>query len=142
MEMIMTLYTPTPLFDTFEHLQASKYLQISQMKLNLPPNISENEVFSDYSQASQFLYAYRGSMETFKSYRREIEKLLQWAWFVTEKTLKDLRRNDLETFLEFCQAPPKEWIGTKHVPRFIDKDGLRLANSTWRPFIAAISKKA
>lgn len=138
----MTLYIPTPLFDTFEHIQASKDLQINQMKLNLPIGVSVNEVFSDYSQATQFLYAYRGSMETFKSYRREIERLLQWSWFIAAKTLKDLRRNDLEVFLEFCQTPPKEWIGIKHVPRFIDKDGLRLANSTWRPFVAAISKKA
>ena len=48
----------------------------------------------------------------------------------------------MEAFLEFCQAPPKQWIGIKHVPRFIDKDGLRVANPVWRPFIAAISKKA
>ena len=30
----------------------------------------------------------------------------------------------------------------KHVQRFKNKDGLRIANSAWRPFIAAISKKA
>jgi len=53
-----------------------------------------------------------------------------------------LRRTDLETFLEFCQAPFKNWIGVKHVPRFIDNNGLRVANPAWRPFIAAISKKA
>ena len=97
---------------------------------------------ADYKHTCNFLHAYRGSAETFKSYRREIERLLQWSWFLRAKPLKELRRNDLETFLEFCQAPPKNWIGIKHVPRFIDKDGLRVANPTWRPFIAAISKKA
>ena len=48
----------------------------------------------------------------------------------------------METFLEFCQTPPKPWIGVKHVQRFMTKDGLRQANPAWRPFIAAVSKKA
>jgi site-specific recombinase XerD len=101
-----------------------------------------NEVASDYQYTCQFLRAYRGSAETFKSYRREIERLLQWSWFIHKKTLKTLRRNDLEAFLEFCQTPPNHWIGLKHVARFIDKDGLRIANPIWRPFIVTISKKA
>src|SRR5690606_34523207 len=39
-------------------------------------------------------------------------------------------------------APPKNWIGIKHVTRFLDKNGMRVANPAWRPFISAISKKA
>jgi len=140
----MTLKSiPIPLFDTLEHLELSSYhIAEKNIKSRLPVEISINDVQKDYQQACQFLHAYRGSMETFKSYRREIERLLQWAWFIHKKPLKELRRNDLEAFLEFCQAPPKEWIGTKHVTRFIEKDGLRIANTAWRPFIAAVSKKA
>jgi integrase len=134
--------TPIPLFDALEHLDSSFNRQISHIQSRLPNNISTNEVFSDYKHTCNFLHAYRGSAETFKSYRREIERLLQWSWFICTKPLKDLRRNDLEAFLEFCQAPSKNWIGVKHVPRFTDKDGLRAANPEWRPFVAAISKKA
>jgi site-specific recombinase XerD len=133
-------YIPQPLFDTFEHLNAAINLPLTP--LNITCSVSSEAINADFSQACHFLYAYRGSAETFKSYRREIERLLQWAWFVAEKPLKDLRRHDLEAFLEFCQTPPKDWIGTKHVPRFMDKDGLRVANAVWRPFVAAISKKA
>lgn len=135
-------HTPIPLFDALEHLEASLNIQISPVQAKLANDICVDNVASDYRHACHFLHAYRGSAETFKSYRREIERLLQWSWFLRAKPLKDLRRTDLEAFLEFCQAPPKNWIGVKHVPRFIDKDGLRAANTAWRPFVAAISKKA
>jgi len=135
-------YTPIPLFDSLEHLEESFNLQLSLINSKLPNDLSLKEVAADYKQSCQFLFAYRGSAETFKSYRRETERLLQWSWFVRNKTLKQLKRNDLEAFLEFCQAPFNSWIGIKHVPRFIAKQGLRVANANWRPFIAAISKKA
>lgn len=134
--------TPIPLFDALEHLESSFYLQVAHIKSRLPAGITANEVHMDYKHTCNFLHAYRGSAETFKSYRRETERLLQWSWFIRKKSLKDLRRNDLEAFLEFCQAPPKDWIGIQHVPRFIDNNGLRVANPVWRPFIATISKKA
>ncbi len=133
---------PIPLFDALEHLDITSGSQISHLEPHLPNNISITDVTFDYKHASQFLYTYRGSAETFKSYRREVERLLQWAWFIQAKSLKDLRRDDLEIFLEFCQAPPQDWIGVKHVPRFTDKDGLRVANSEWRPFVVSISKKS
>jgi site-specific recombinase XerD len=134
--------TPIPLFDALEYLELSVEIQVAQIKSRLPAEISAKDVHADYQHTCNFLHAYRGSAETFKSYRREIERLLQWSWFLRKKPLKELRRNDLEAFLEFCQAPPKNWIGIKHVPRFIDKDGLRVPNPVWRPFISAISKKA
>jgi site-specific recombinase XerD len=133
---------PIPLFDTLDHLAESLDNQLPYIKSCLPSDITIEAVIADYKHAYDFLHAYRGSAETFKSYRREIERLLQWAWFLQAKSLKDLRRNDLEVFFEFCQAPPKNWIGVKHVPRFVDKDGLRLANPAWRPFVVTISKKA
>ncbi len=133
---------PIPLFDTLEYLELTPDIQKNEIASRLSDDISSKDVQLDYQHSCQFLHAYRGSAETFKSYRREVERLLQWAWFIQKKTLKELRRNDLESFLEFCQAPPKDWIGIKHVPRFTDKEGLRVANPSWRPFISAVSKKA
>lgn len=135
-------YTPIPLFDSLEYLDTTLDMQTPHIKAHLPDTLAADHVLTDYQRSCGFLNAYRGSAETFKSYRREIERLLQWTWFVRAKPLKDLRRNDMEIFLEFCQSPPKNWIGIKHVPRFFEKDGLRFANAEWRPFIAAISKKA
>lgn len=136
-------YVPLPLFDALEHLNdAAQEQYFSTIEERLPKELPIAEVRSDYKQTCQFLHAYRGSTETVKSYRREIERLLQWCWFVRLKTLKNLRRSDMEAFLEFCQSPPKHWIGVKHVQRFLNKNGLRIANPEWRPFVAAISKKS
>jgi site-specific recombinase XerD len=89
-----------------------------------------------------FLKSYVGSTGTFNSYRREVEKLLQWTWYIAGKTLTDLRRQDIENFIYFIQEPPKNWIGIKKVPRFIEQNGQRIPNPQWRPFIATISKVA
>jgi site-specific recombinase XerD len=136
----MTKYTPIPLFDTLLYLDSSYESQLLIIKSQVFPNLQD--AITDYQFAKKFLYTYRGSEETFKSYRREIERLLQWTWYIQHKTLKELRRTDIETFLEFCQDPPKNWIGIKNVARFIEHEGRRIANIHWRPYVATISKKA
>jgi len=40
----------------------------------------------------------------------------------------------------FCQSPPATWIGTKKAPRFIEKNGWRIPNAEWRPFVVTVSK--
>lgn len=138
----MDIYTPSPLFDDLAHLSETATMQAALITERLPATVSAEKVLRDYQQTQQFLLAYRGSAETFKSYRRETERLLQWTWFIREKTLIELRRTDLEAYLEFCQSPPKHWISTQHVPRFIEAAGARFANAAWRPFVAKVSKKA
>lgn len=135
-------YTPRPLFDALEHLDSTGDTLFGEIETLLPSSTSIRDVKADYEHTCRFLTAYRGSAETFKSYRREIERLLQWAWFEHGKSLKELRREDIELFLTFCQSPAKDWIGVKHVPRFIEQDGLRKPHPEWRPFVATISKKA
>lgn len=121
-------HTPAPLFDTLEYLESPVNIQSLQIEQQYPNKSFPVNANYDYRHACNFLYSYRGSAETFKSYRREIERLLQWSWFIQTKSLKDLNRIDFEAFLEFCQMPPKHWIGTKQVPRFNNKDGLRIVN--------------
>jgi site-specific recombinase XerD len=95
---------------------------------------------ADIQQACNFLKSYRGSQGTFNSYRREIERLIHWAALIANKPLKELKRDDIEAFIAFCQNPPLTWIGTKKPPRFILKGGLRVPNPEWRPFVATVSK--
>ena len=116
--MTISKQCPTPLFDTLEN---------TSIFLDKAAN-------DDYKHALQFLYSYRGSNATFNAYRREIERLLHWTWHVANKSLKNINRADIESFIEFCQNPPAEWIGTKNVARFIDKNGERVPNPEWRPF--------
>lgn len=89
----------------------------------------------DYERARDFLLAYKNNKETFKTYRREIERFLQWSWLVQQKSVLEHKREDIESFIGFCQKPPKNWIGSNQVPRFILKDGLDIPNPVWRPFV-------
>jgi site-specific recombinase XerD len=124
---------PSPLFDDIASLQ---------QQAALPAALAQYHPYAqtDYAHAGQFLYSYRGSQATFNAYRREIERLLQWTWLIAKKSLAKLTRADIESFIEFCQHPPLSWIGTQHVPRFIQQNGELHANSNWHPFVVTVSK--
>lgn len=95
----------------------------------------------DYHSALNFLYSYRGSKDTFGAYRRELEKLVQWNWFVRKKSILKNERGDIEAFIEFCLNPPRRWIGLKRVARYNTIAGNRCPNPEWKPFVAHVSKK-
>lgn len=119
----------TPLFDTLDYLPEQ----------SAPADLTFSE---DFDQAKAFLLSYNGSEATFNAYRREVERLLQWSWLIAQKSIKNIRRADIESYLNFCLSPPLAWIGTKKAPRFIDKEGQRIANHEWRPFVVTVSKAA
>ncbi len=123
--------SPLALFDTLEHSQDS-YTRKNDNKA----------IQQDIERTQAFLNSYKGSLGTFNSYRREVERLLQWSIHIANKRLKDIKRDDIESFIRFCQSPPLTWIGDKKAPRFIDKEGQRLSNPEWRPFVVTISKAA
>ena len=144
---------PKPLFETLDPLcELYKRCQIGNQEeilkdwlyicLSDSINTLPQNAIHDYGHALRFLYSYRGSFETFNSYRREIDRLLQWSWFIEQKSILELKRLDIEHFIEFCGKPPKRWIGFKMVSRFITKEDVLQPNPEWRPFIAKISKKA
>jgi len=99
-----------------------------------------NDADTDLEYALKFLYSYNGSSATFNSYRREIERLLQWSWRIEQSSVLILKREDIEEFIRFCFNPPMAWIGTKNVARFKTKQGERIVNNDWRPYVATISK--
>lgn len=121
--------TPLPLFDTLNSLS------IVDLPSSLLPTFAD-----DYRYAYQFLYSYRGNQATFNTYRREIERLLQWLQHVNQVNLPQLTRDDMEAYIQFCQNPPKSWIGLKKIPRFIAYNGQRQPNPDWRPFVVTIPK--
>lgn len=128
---------PSPIFDNLDHIVAecaSNSGGLAVLKNPLVP-------FEEYVLGRNFLYAYRGSEATFNAYRRELERFFAWCWWIKEKTLKEIKREDIEAFVEFCISPPLSWIGTKNVARFHGGDTVRIANPNWRPFVANITKK-
>ena len=94
----------------------------------------------EYNHAVSFLCSYSASPETFKSYRREVERLLQWCWFEAHILLRDMDREAFESYLAFAFSPPRAWVANKSVPRFIFKEGGWHANSMWRPYLHRVSK--
>lgn len=121
---------PSPLFDGLQNL-----LQHDDYRPTLPKAFQE-----DYERAKNFLLSYRGSIDTFNSYRRDIERFLQWCILISHKTIKEIRRTEFEAFLNFCQNPPITWISTTVEDRFIEKHGEKVPNPRWRPFVVKISK--
>ena len=95
---------------------------------------------TDLEYALKFLYSYQGSSATFNSYRREVERLLQWSWRIEESSILKLQREDIESFIRFYLKPPVAWIGTQNVARFKNNQGERVINEKWRPFVSTISK--
>jgi len=131
-DMDATKQPPLPLFDTLKHIE-------TQVQFDY---LSEQYSLDDIHQGLVFLKAYRGCQGTFNSYRREVERLIHWCALVAHKSLKELKRDDIESYIKFCQQPPKQWIGNVKPARFIVKEGMRIPNPDWRPFIATVSKAA
>lgn len=127
---------PKPLFDTLENLE-----KIPEIIWNHINSLDIPESEHEFKLCVEFLKSYGNSADTFTAYRREVERLLQWAWLICKKPLKNISRNDIRDYLAFVHTPPKHWIGTKTVARFIENSlGLREVNPEWRPFVAKTSK--
>ncbi len=131
--------TPTlhPLFDTLENITNTPYCVRDYLK-----SLSIVDAEKEFSLCLEFLKSYINSADTFTAYRREVERMLHWAWLICKKPLKEVSRNDIRDYMQFVNTPPKAWITTKTVTRFIEKEGLRIPNPDWRPFVVRISKVA
>lgn len=119
-----------PIFDSIKFVK----------KQRLSQNYIQSFEKSDYQHAKSFLLSYDGYESTFNAYRREVERLLHWSWLKAKKSVRDLKRIDIESYIKFCQKPPSVWIGIKKAPRFIDDKGKRTPNPEWRPFVVTVSK--
>ena len=126
---------PVPFFDTLQEMKNPHRHPVTSIN-HLVADEPEHAV-SDYQFASEFIYSYRGSPDTFSTYRREIEHFLHWCWLVDHKSLRDIRRDNIEAYIEFARKPPRAWIGPHNVARFILKDGQRTPNPLWRPYVIA-----
>lgn len=135
-----TSSAPTAIFDNLEYFENPFRHTPTAPKNDALNGIAASEANQDFEFAAKFLFSYNGSSATFNSYRREIERLLQWGWYVQRVSIVQLKREDIEEFIRFCQDPPLAWIGTKNVPRFFNHEGARKPNSAWRPFVVSVPK--
>jgi hypothetical protein len=123
-KMSRNLYIPIPVFDTLEEVidqykmiyaDDNPHQVIRQWLNHCFANAITAPSFAvkDYQMALNFLYSYRGSTDTFGAYRRDLERLIQWSWFVRQQSFLKHKREDIEAFIEFCLKPPKRWISLK-----------------------------
>ncbi|MEY8247250.1 MAG: tyrosine-type recombinase/integrase [Bermanella sp.] len=130
------LATPLAILDNLAHLPDAFRLSPQQVA----PHLDKPTQQQDYYFALRYITSYRGSSATFNAYRREVERILQWLWLVQDGSLQEVRREHIEAFMAFCISPPHHWIGTKNVARFKSRQGTRMANSEWRPFVCPSNK--
>ena len=68
---------PLALFDSLEYINSQ-----------IAPSCLLQKQKNDFLIGVRFLKSYTGSVGTFNSYRREIERLLQWIFLIEKKNTK------------------------------------------------------
>ena len=131
---------PFAFFDTLEKM-ANPFKKPVQLPAKMGDNLPSG-FLQDYQEASEFIYSYRGSPDTFNTYRREVEHFLHWCFIIVNKSLNQIVREDIETYIEFTNCPPRSWIGQKNVSRFMNREGERVPNPEWRPYVSTSGEYA
>ena len=131
---------PFAFFDTLEKM-ANPFKKPVQLPAKMGDSLPSG-FLQDYQEASEFIYSYRGSPDTFNTYRREVEHFLHWCFIIVNKTLNHIVREDIETYIEFTNQPPRNWIGKKNVSRFMNREGERVPNPEWRPYVSTSEEYA
>lgn len=135
------LRLPQPILEGLDALKAGRGIgQLPAHILNDRSPVDPSDMAADYQAVVKFLIAYEGSSATFNAYRRELERLLQWAWHVEARSALRLAREDIERFVHFVVRPPAAWIGDRNAARFVTRSGEKTPNPRWRPFVATVSK--
>jgi site-specific recombinase XerD len=112
---------------------------IKHFVLSMAGNI--NSAKEDYILTKNFLFSKsRKSEGTFNQFRNEVETFLLWCWIKKEKSIIDLRRSDIEEYIEFVHQPDVEWIGYNNQRRFNQTSGEAKLNEEWRPFVIKKAK--
>jgi integrase len=142
-----TSFISSPLFDARTHFLSLDRDQLFPSEIpairSFLDSLSEDipEVYNDYKQVKDFLWSKgRKSEATYNAFRSESERLLLWSWTINKTSLSDLKKRDLENYIDFVVKPPLSWIGTSVVRRFETKGDIKKINKKWRPFVSKVSK--
>lgn len=95
----------------------------------------------DWFVSAQFLINYKYAYETYKSYRRDVERFLLWCWVHKKVSLESVDVTHIQNYLDFVSSVPPEWSMTCHKRRYIDEQSV-FANSQWRPYIRQAESKS
>ncbi len=92
---------------------------------------------NDADAIRTFLLDYQNAPLTYRSYLKEIERLVLWCIYTLEITISDLKRENLIAYRAFLLDPRPAilWCGPKK-PK-LNSDGSY--NLAWRPFVSGLS---
>ena len=114
---------------------AEQQAQIRGMVLQYISEQSGLDVAEEYAIIEKFLLSYADSPETFKSYRREVERFLQWCYLEQKCLMAAVDRTLFADYLQYAFSPPAEVIAQKVSSRFIQKADQLVMNPSWRPYV-------
>lgn len=135
---------PMPLFDTYEAFQTASAAEYSADRPAIVEYIQQFEpdipAMTDFQHVRAFLKSYSSVKTTFTNYRTQVERLTLWSWIKANKSVTQLRRSDVEAYMDFAVNPDKDWVGTDTVARFLKQGDISEPNERWHPFAMKISK--
>ncbi|WOH38397.1 tyrosine-type recombinase/integrase [Thalassotalea fonticola] len=141
------VFNAEPLFDSHRYFQL---IHKNTLFCDDNPNVkifveqasqTVPDALEDYRYTKEFLQSKgRRNEATYNLFRGETEKFLLWSWLIAKKSVVQLKRRDLETYIDFINKPPHYWISDNVYRRFDNRNGIRDINPDWRPFAIKIPK--
>ena len=137
MNNLMTDLYPDYIPPLFENIDSTDYSALSACLAQTPGyNRSEEANMlgaeTDSEAIRTFLQDYRQTKLTYRSYLKEIERLVLWCIYIPKLTISNLKREHLIAYREFLTEPQPErlWCG----PRQTRMLATGQANPEWRAF--------
>ncbi len=87
-------------------------------------------VDTDTEAVAMFLLEFKDSPNTFRTYKKECERLLLWVRTIRHCELSALTRRDFDAYRDFMAKPPLDWCGPPVRQTLADES----RNPKWRPF--------
>ncbi|QBY06008.1 site-specific integrase [Thalassotalea sp. HSM 43] len=140
-----TNFVAEPLFDShryFQQLHKNQLFSDDNPSVELfVRSVPVDDAIDDYKYTKEFLQSKgRRNEATYNLFRGETEKFLLWSWLIAKKSVVQLKRRDLESYIDFIHKPPVDWISDNVYRRFDNRNGVRSTNDSWRPFTIKIPK--
>ena len=117
----------------FERFQPPAGLDGSKGTNRAPDEGSSIAASTDYEALQAWLAAHKPGSNTWRTYRREAERILLWAVLERGKPLSSLDLEDCAAYLKFLANPDPRWIAPRNAARW---------SETWRPFEGPLSARS
>lgn len=133
-----------PLFETHDRLKELVELHESGKLAQEYPTLhqylssfTDFDAFNEWALMCRILIASgRRSSQTFNRFRTDFEKYALFTWVVRKKSILNVLRRDVDDFIDWIVAPPREVIASAAHERFVSNELQQMViNDRWRPFV-------